>query len=549
MDLFDKTIREAGYAKAMRTTWDPRWQSLAEYELPAMANFTRIVTPGQAKGSKIYHSEGKLAARECATRINGFLTGDGTNWFDLTVPDDKIAQDRAVQGWLDVVKRVAYFVFNTPQSGFGTAKEPTYQQVVVFGNAPLYIGEDQRGWPIFRPAFLGNCSIWTDENNVPVALFREYQNTAWGLRKQFGEEQLPRSVRAVLATEPQCKFTCIHAVRPREDDDPFDMAGKPWIEVYLVKDGEHQLLADPTGYWEFPWLFPRWSVAPDEPYGRGPGDDALDDVRMLQRIENDLVKAVELQVDPPWLVDDESGVTPRINQNPGSNIYGRMNAQGHFNMMPVVQTSRVDLGQTERAEKIRTIKALFYLDAFKSMDKVTERGSVVNMSATEWAGRNAEQMRYAGPALERLRAEFLFPMLSRVLRILVRNGKVPPPPWQLRGAPIHPQYVSPLAMAQRSSERSAALQLIGDIVQLAPIDPRAIDVINSQRTGLILQRAAHAPVEMLNTPEELAAITRARSDAAQSQAAAQQVATSAGAAKDNAQAVTLLQQGRLQQGL
>lgn len=542
-DLVAKTIREADYAKAMRVTWDPRWQSLADYELPSMANFTNITTPGQAKGSKIYHSEGRLAARECATRINGFLTGDGTNWFDLTVPDLRIAEDPVVREWLDVVKRYAYFVFNSPQSGFGTAKEPTYQQVVVFGNGPLYIGENAQGWPIFRPAFLGNCSIWTDENNVPIALFREYKQTAWGLRKQFGESRLPQIVRAVLDTEPQRKFTCIHAVRPRDDDDPFDIAGMPWIELYVLKEGEKQLLADPTGYWEFPWVFPRWNVAPDEPYGRGPGDDALDDVLMMQRIENDLVKAIELQVNPPWMSDDESGTSPRINQNPGGIIYGRMNAQGHWNLQPVPQTSRVDLGQSERAEKIRTIKALFYLDAFKSMDKVTEKGSVVNMSATEWAGRNAEQLRYAGPALERLRAEFLFPLIARVLRIGARNGKIPPPPWQLRGAPVHPQYVSPLAMAQRSSERSAALQLIGDIVQLAPIDPRAIDVINSARTGRVLQRAAHAPQEMLNTPEELAAIEKARSDAQTSQAAAEQMAVSAGAAKDNAQAVTTLQRG------
>lgn len=538
-EIAEKIIKEAGYTRTMQQSWRPLWQSLADYELPSMADFTDSVSPGQMRGSKIINSTGRLAARELSVRINGFLTGDGTNWFDLRIPDSRVEKDPSVREWLDQAKRTLYSVFNSPGSGFGTAKEPIYKQLVVFGNAPLFVGETPNGMPMFRPAFLGNCSIWNDDDNRPTALFREYQQTAWGLAKQFGMDALPYEVKKVLDVEPQRMFTCIHAVRPRMADDPFDISMKPWYEAYVLKDGKH--LLKQGGYWEFPWLFPRWNVSPNETYGRGPGEDALQDVKQLQSMDQAITKHVHMNVDPQWLLEDEGAVSARINQVPGGYAYGKMNAQGHWNIQRLGPTGSAAEGMDLRADIIRTINKLFYLDAFKMVEKVTEKGSVANMSATEFAGRQADQLRHAGPAVERLRSEFLYLLLARTVSILLRNGKLAPPPARLRGYPIHPEYVSPLAVAQRATERSAVLQLIGDIIPLAQVDSRALDIINIPRAGQTIGRALHIPQEVLNSPSEIAAIQKSREEAANRTQQMEQMANAAGAAKDNAQAMQMLQ--------
>ncbi|MCH8314222.1 MAG: hypothetical protein IID17_14705 [Nitrospinae bacterium] len=539
----EQIIMDNDYARSLRTQWENQWQTLADYELPSMADFNQQVSPGQQRGTKIVNSIGVLSARECATRINAFLTGDGTTWFDLRIPETRIENDSQVRAWLDLVKQVMYTVFNSPGSGFGTAKEPTYRQLTVFGNGPMFIGETASGWPVYRAEFLGNCAIWTDDDNRVIALFREYQNTAWGLARQFGEDTLPDSVKSMLATEPQRKFTCIHGVRPRMDADPFDIVGMPYIEGYVLKE-TGDLLADPRGYWEFPWLFPRWSVSPNESYGRGPGEDALQDVKGLQRMETDVIKRVSMDVDPQWLIDDESGVSPRINQVPGGYVYGRQDAKGNWNIQALRPSGSPADGMAMIEKKERLVESLFYLDAFRMVEKISKSGSVVHMSATEFAGRQAEQFRFAGPALERQRAEFLFKLISRTMSILIRNGKVPPPPPQLRGAPIHAEYVSPLAVAQRSSEGSSVLQLIGDLIPLAQIDPRALDVLNVPRAGRVLARSRHVVQEALNSPEEIAAMQKARSDAAAETQALEQLTGAAGAAKDNAQALQIIEGGQ-----
>ncbi|KKN00677.1 hypothetical protein LCGC14_1135440 [marine sediment metagenome] len=538
----EQIIMDNDYAHSLRTRWETLWQDLADYELPSMADFTQRISPGQQRGSKIVNSIGVLSARECAIRVNAFLTGDGTNWFDLRIPDAWIENDPQVRGWLDQLKQVMYAVFNSPGSGFGTAKEPTYRQLTVFGNGPLFIGETAAGWPVYRAEFLGNCAIWTDDDNKVIALFREYQNTAWGLARQFGEENLPHSVKGVLATEPQRKFTCVHGVRPRMDTDPFDIAGKPYIEGYVLKE-TGDLLEKARGYWEFPWVFPRWSVSPNESYGRGPGEDAIQDVKGLQRMETDVIKRVSMDVDPMWLTDDESGASPRINQVPGGMVYGRQDVKGNWNIEALRPSGSANDGMAMIEKKERLVESLFFLDAFRMVEKISKSGSVVHMSATEFAGRQAEQFRFAGPPLERQRAEFLFMVISRTASILIRNRKVPPPPPQLRGAPIHAEYVSPMGRARLMSDASPVLELIGDMIPLAQIDQKALDIINVPRAGRVLARARHVPQEVLNSPEEIAAVQKARSDVAAEARQTEQMVAAAGAAKDSAGALKLLGEG------
>lgn len=540
-EFAEQIVQENNFTRSERSIWDNLWQDLADYEMPTMADFTQRNSPGERRSSKIVNSAGVLAARESATRVNGFLTGDGTNWFDLRIPGSRLENDPAVRGWLDQLKAAMYAIFSAPGSGFGVAKDPTYRQLIVFGNGPLFIGESNFGLPIYHPEFLGNCSIWTDDNGKVIALFREYRTTALGLARQFGEDALPQEVKAALATEPQKRFTCIHGVRPRTDNDPLLPAGQPWIEGYVLKDNNH-LLAEPSGYWEFPWLFPRWAVTPNEVYGRGPGEDALQDVKMVQAVTTSITKHIAMNTDPQWMVEDESGVSPRINQVPGGYVYARQN-QGNWNVQRLGPSGSAQEGLEFRDGIVRDIKSLFYLDAFKMVEKISEGGSVVHMSATEFAGRQADQFRFAGPALERLRSEMLFPTIGRTASILIRNKKVPPPPPQLRGAPIHAEYVSPLAVAQRASEGSAVLQFINDLIPLAQIDQRALDIVNVPEAGRVLGRARHVPQLILNTADQIAAIQQGRAEAAAEAQATEQMVAAAGASKDSAQALKLLTGG------
>ena len=53
------------------------------------------------------------------------------------------------------------------------------------------------------------------------------------------------------------------------------------------------------GYEEFPAVALRWNVTGSDVYGRGPGMDALGNVKMLQKMQSQGLIALEKQINPP----------------------------------------------------------------------------------------------------------------------------------------------------------------------------------------------------------------------------------------------------------
>ena len=94
-----------------------------------------------------------------------------------------------------------------------------------------------------------------------------------------------------------------------------------------------------------------------------------------------------------------------------------------------------------------------------------------SMTATEVIQRNEEKMRILGPALSRLQSELLQPMILRVFNIMLRSKLFPIAPEVLANQEIDIEYVSPMALAQRSQELQSlvrGLELFTQIGQIAP---------------------------------------------------------------------------------
>lgn len=538
-ELAKSGIQESDAALAERGSLPTRWQDIADYTAPNLGDFTVTRTPGTERGGKIFNSHGVRCSDELAVRLDANLTGAGTPWFDVVVEDTELAKDPEVRGWLDYHKAVHSMMFNNPGSGFEQAKSSCYRQIVPFGNGPVYVGTGKTGWPVFYPEFLGNCAVWADELNWVTAVFRRYQRTAWRLAQEFGEDALPTVVHTALEKEPQKKFWCRHVCRPVKDDvDPPDFANRPFINFYVLEETQ-DLLGPVTYDWEFPWLWPRWDVEPNNVYGTGPGDRALQDVKMLQAMEVSITKHVQMNVDPTWVVPNDGNQSPRINQRPGGYAYAEFTANGNPLIQRMGPGGSAQDGMALREAKMQEIEKLYFLDAFKMPDKIKADGKGTYMSATEWAGRKAEQLQYAGPSTARLVTEFLYPLFAITTRILIRNKKLPPPPQKLRGAPVRPVFMLPGYTAAKGFERQSTLQLVGDIGSLAQFDPTVLDRLNLDNVVETIAYDLRAPAKVLATPEQVAAKAQGRAQAQQAQMQNEQLVNASQAALNNSKALQL----------
>ena len=550
--LRDRLAIESDVAFSERAQWEVLWQRLSDYIYPTMSDFTRINTPGFRRDDRIIDSAGVRANRRFAASVFSFLTGEGTPWFTLRLADERLNSNREVRAWMDDTVQRMMDEFNSPFSRFSLSQEQKFLQIGAFGNAPIFIGV-RNGRPYFQTEFLGNVAVWCDELGQTQAVYRRYEDTAWGLEQRFGKENLPKDVLAALTDKPLTKFKCRHIVRPWDDTINFpNIAGFTYLSAYMIgEDDKHFLHRQGApaigGYHENPWVFARWAVSPTENYGRGPGGDALGDVMMLQRVVRDTVKLIHKKTDPQWLVDDDGTLNPRLPTSvPGAVIYSRQNERGHWAVKqePTVGDSRDALTYIGLLKD--QIGQHFYREAFDVLPPTNPSGSDHRMSATEFAGRQRQQLQYAGPPLARMRSEDLMPTVARTFRVMWRNGLIAEVPLILQdalsaGVQMTPEYVSPLAVAQRAHESDTIMGFAGKIGALAAFDPRFARALHTERTTAALADSDHVPVAILSTPAEIAQQIQAEQEAAQAQAEAEQGKLQGDAAESNAKAISLIQ--------
>ena len=164
------------------------------------------------------------------------------------------------------------------------------------------------------------------------------------------------------------------------------------------------------------------------------------------------------------------------------------------------------------------------------------------MTATEVIQRNEEKMRILGPALSRLQSELLQPMILRVFNIMLRNKLFLVAHEVLSNQEIEIEYVSPMALAQRSQELQSlvrGLELFTQIGQIAPVQ----DYIDEN--GLVKQiiNLLGLPAKMIKSDAQVMQVREQRA-AAQAQAMQmQQAMQEAQMAKDAAPMVKELNRG------
>ena len=165
-----------------------------------------------------------------------------------------------------------------------------------------------------------------------------------------------------------------------------------------------------------------------------------------------------------------------------------------------------------------------------------------SMTATEVLQRNEEKMRILGPVLGRLQSELLQPMILRVFNIMLRNKLFLAAPEILANQEIDIEYVSPMALAQRSQELQSlirGLELFGQIGQIAPVQ----DFIDEN--GLVKQIISllGLPARMIRSDNQVAELRQQRAAAQAEQQAMMQAMQEAKVAKDAAPMLRELNRG------
>ena len=119
--------------------------------------------------------------------------------------------------------------------------------------------------------------------------------------------------------------------------------------------------------------------------------------------------------------------------------------------------------------------------------------------------------RLLGPTVSRLQAEFLEPMLNRIMRLMFRRGVFDDPPAELlESSGIDVVFEGPLARVQRSSDVEAINQFLALLFPMGEVAPQVFDNVDFDGVVQVLHRATSAPAAILASPSEIDATRQQR---------------------------------------
>jgi len=504
-------IRRCQELREKRSNWDNIWQEVAHYVLPTKADFIATREKGTKRDEDLYDSTAVTANQTLASGLHGALSAPSGRWFHIRFRDESLNDSDEATEWLeDSINRIYKAL---EESNFNSEINEVYLDLCCFGTAAMLIEPATQDDKFnFRTIHLSEIAIAEDVDGRIDTVYRKLKFSARQATQLWPDVDLGDAIKHAMENKPDKEFEFVHAVYPRtgipETGELTKPELRPWASCWVaVKD---QRMIEEGGYYENPWMVPRWSKLSGDVYGFSPAMMARADIRTLNAAKLFEMRAWEKSIDPPTLAN-YNGIIGDLRLDPGGLTYVR-DING---IRPFENGAQWQVSQIKSNEIVTNIRRAFFNDQLQLHEGP-------NMTATEVRARMELMQQILGPVVGRLQGELLNPLVQRIFMIMFRNGQFMDPPMELveGGNKLDVEYVSPLARAQRMEEVFAVERWFTQLMQMGQADPTVMDVIDFRTVGRMLAKRLGVPADAMKSEEEMERMQMEREQAAQAEQAA-----------------------------
>lgn len=505
--------------KNERATWDSLCQELADVVSPRKGDIiAKNTQPSTHREKRARNTTAATCNMTLAQGCMAYAVPFSERWFVGEPPAD-VQDDEAFQ-WYSKCSEI--MLAGLAASNLYTELHEAFLDRSGFAVGNLYCEEalNLPGGIMFDAVPVGSFSIAENAQKYVDTVYRDREMTAVQLADEFGEEKLPKKVTDVLADNAQRyvqKFTAVHAVYPRNDYDGSkqDSGNMPFASCWFLPNEKHLLREG--GYETCPYLVSRYLKWGSSPYGWCPGWQALDPAKYLNRLEFLMDEMAEIQLMPRMLIPS----TLEGNVGMGAGEVTIVNPFQPAEPQTWGTEGRIEAGLERMQRREQEIKDAYHYDLFKMFSSYDGP----QMTRAEVMERATEKLILFSPTFLRAQNEWLEPMVQRVFRIYMKQGKFPQPPQSVvamdhNGAHIRPpkiQFVSRVSLAIRSLQSSGFMNLLESLQPMMAIDPSVRHVVQIMRAAKGLGRNFGVPEEWLSTMEQYQGAIQADQEAAAAQ--------------------------------
>lgn len=519
--------------RSWRYSWWSYWSVLAEYFIPRRYKWlvtANRMTRGRPINDAIIDSTGLLAVNICSSGLWSGLTSPSRPWFKFEPADETIELDADAQLWLEETQSKVYAVL--AGSNFYSIMAQAFQDVVVFGTAPVIMYEDEKTIIRCYLPCAGEYYLASSARMTVDTLYREFTLTVAEIVGMFGIENCPSPVQALweqAGASLQNEFVVAHAIEPN-----FALAGRgrskktvdvvpgrfTYREIYWLKGQKCSRPLSKRGFdGTKPFFAMRYSTVSNDSYGRSPCMDALGDNKQIQIETRRKAEFIEKGVRPPMLAD------PALKNEPASILPGMITyidtRDGKKGFQPAFEPdAQWLLGLTKDIEGVaqRVNRALF-VDVFMA---ITQMQGVQPRNELELTQRDLERLQPLGPFIKLFEDEGADPALMRTVDILERKRQLRPRPQSLDGVVLKIKYTSILSLAQRAAESVAMKDVFatgGNLSAAAKAAqlPDPLRIMNLEKAYRKYSVLNNFPMSCIFTEAEVAENDAARDQAVKAQ--------------------------------
>lgn len=515
-ELQDQTFNTLKYLEKEREPYEIQWQDHGDLVMPRRSLFEfeksrrserRTVRrfDGTATGAAVLLTDG----------LQGYMTSQAFKWFKMLLVllglDKRLMEDADVKRWLQELEEVYLYLYQ--ESNFYNAIGEVYLDGIVPGTATVFVGENKaKNGLRFSCRHPKENYISENEDEIVDTHFRKFYRRNMDIVSIFGKEACGKEFVQKTKESPHDESLLLHTVFPRDQRDwtKSDGINKPYASYYFLYEG--QRLLGQGGYNSNPNITWRFYKNSDEHYGRSPTWDAISDIARLNQMAKAHIDQAHKATNPPVMYPNEledlqleaDGRNPYI--DPARRVY-TIDLVGNYQITK------------DMIQDVRTcIREHYRVDFFLMLTEMAAK----SMTATQVIEMQGEKAAILGTIISRISSELLDPIFDRVYDIILENGWLPPMPAILQdfgGTKIRPQYMGPLAQAQRRYHSTqGTLNALNQTAPYMQMWPRMRFAVNEIKLARHLLSEGGAPEEVLNDEKTIEALI-AREDA---QIAAQQ---------------------------
>lgn len=553
--IFSRTQFERlrGQLLVERSTFISHWEQLSRYIFPRRSRFfTTDRDRGNRRNHSIIDATAGLAFRTLRSGMMAGFTSPSRPWFRLATYDPDLDKFEPVKEWLYLVTDIMANMFM--RSNLYTTLPTFYGDMGVFGTGVFLIQEDfDTVMRCYGPFPVGSFYLIADEKWMITGFMRDFQLTVRQIVEQFAMDPMDATIHWDRVSglvknlyeggTTEAWLELSHCIIPNPDWDPKSPLSekKRFLSTYWERGSQtgqysnelidsHKILSQ-KGYDKFRIICGRWEVTGEDIYGTYcPGMEALGDVMGLQTTERRGYQALEKLINPP-MVAPSALKNQKATVLPGDITYQDLR-EGQVGFQPAYQINpnfqQLGIKQAEIRERI---KEAAYYDLFRAISDLEKS----NVTAEEIRALKEEKLQDLGPMADRLNVEVLDPIIEHAFDLLRAQGHIPPPPQELKGRPLRPEYMSIMAAATKAQSVAGVERFLDDLTkirELEPQDPGVLDKANFDEAIEHLGNDLSIPPGITRDDDEVKKIRDGRQQQQAAQQKAQQMQAMAKSAKD-----------------